>query len=582
VFKMKMLRLAAIIAAALALVATATAAAPERATVAFVNDIGLLEVGSDATGVTMLRDGSCPAGTLPPCPGAESATWSPDGSRLAAVVGTQLWLFGADGSRQLVPTGVAVSGGSPPAWSPDGKHVAFLDREVVDGFGTWFDVYVCDLVTGGVRRLTVGHQVADLAWAPGPQVVFASAVGDRFALFLVDGTGTVRQLTHPAESEVDRRPAWSPNGREIAFVHLRQIGEGAGHGRLTIISLDGSSVRTLSEAPLGVVLDQAPAWSPDGSKIAFTTSLNGRPSPITQIVVGRDLYVIGPDGTNERRLTESAERDVADHNPTWSADGSQLAFETFDREVQSKTSIYAVNADGTCERPLTDVPGWRPAWQPVAGATPPTTCADLSVIASSPRVLGTAGRVVVTVLNDGTQPLTGVRLTSSSLAATARSATASQGACSVKAGALSCTLGDLAPRRHAEVAVRVDSLLVTQAVGIVLGGRVTFRVAANEQETSKTDNMLSLEVETTRCADGLPGAGHLLGTDFDDRVCGRMGADRVVAGGGRDAIVAGAGADVIDARDSETDTVRCGPGVDTVLADRSDRVAADCEKVRRR
>jgi Tol biopolymer transport system component len=578
---MKMTRLAAILVA-LSLVAAANAAAPERGQVAFVNEIGLLQVGSDATGLTMLRDGACPTGTLPPCPGAVSATWSPDGTRLAAVVGTQLWLFGADGSRQLVPTGVAVSGGSPPAWSPNGKQVAFLDREVVDGFGTLFDIYVYDFATGGVRRLTVGHAVTDLAWAPGPQVVFSSAVGDRFALFLVDAGGTVRQLTRPAESEVDRRPAWSPNGREIAFVHLRQIGEDAGHGRLTVISADGSSARTLSEAPLGVELDQAPAWSPDGSKIAFTTSLNGRPSPITQIVVGRDLYVVGADGTGERRLTESAERDVADHNPTWSADGSQLAFETLDREVQSKTSVYAVSADGTCERPLTDVPGWRPAWQPVAGPTAPVSCADLSVIANSPRVLGAAGRMVLTVLNDGTQPLSGVRLTSSSVAATMRGATPAQGSCAVKAGALSCTPGDLAPHRRAEVTVRVNSLLVTQAVGLVLGGRVTFRVAANETESSMTDNAVSLEVQTTRCADGLAGAGHLVGTDFDDRVCGRKGDDRIVAGGGRDAIVAGAGADVIDARDSQIDAVRCGAGRDTVLADRSDRVAADCEHVRRR
>jgi hypothetical protein len=163
-----------------------------------------------------------------------------------------------------------------------------------------------------------------------------------------------------------------------------------------------------------------------------------------------------------------------------------------------------------------------------------------------------------------------------------RGATPAQGSCAVKAGALSCTLGDLAPHRRAEVTVRVNSLLVTQAVGIVLGGRVTFRVAANEPESSMTDNAVSLEVQTTRCADGLPGAGHLAGTDFDDRVCGRKGADRVIAGGGRDAIVSGPGADVIDARDSETDTVRCGPGLDTVLADRGDRVAADCEHVRRR
>ena len=84
------------------------------------SDLGLMSVGSDGTGVTMLRDGPARPSTLPPCPGAEAATWSPDGSTLAAVVGTQLWLFGTDGTSRLLPTGVAVSGRSSPAWSPDG------------------------------------------------------------------------------------------------------------------------------------------------------------------------------------------------------------------------------------------------------------------------------------------------------------------------------------------------------------------------------------------------------------------------------------------------------------------------------
>ena len=212
---------------ALVLAAAAPAATGGPAAIAFVGDLGLLTVGSDGTGPTQLRDGACPPSTLPPCPGAEAATWSPDGTQLAAVVGTQLWLFGTDGTSQLLPTGVAVTGKSSPAWSPDGRRIAFLNRDVVDGFGTLFDVYVIDLGSAAVRRLTVGNQVTDLAWAPGPQVVYASGFNNRFALFILDADGSARQLTHPEEGDVDRRPAWSPNGKDIAFVHLRQIGDEA-------------------------------------------------------------------------------------------------------------------------------------------------------------------------------------------------------------------------------------------------------------------------------------------------------------------------------------------------------------------
>src|SRR4029078_2217060 len=108
------------------------------------------------------------------------------------------------------------------------------------------------------------------------------------------------------------------------------------------------------------------------------------------------------------------------------------------------------------------------------------------------------------------------------------------------------------------------------AVGIVLGGRISFRGAANEQESLKSDNEVSLEVETTRCGPGPPGAGHPEGQPFTDRVCGRSGADHIASGDGRDAITAGGGADSVDARDGEADVIDCGAGKDTVVGDSTD------------
>ena len=572
-----------VIAIALVAVVGAAAAPPPDAQVTFVNQLGLLSVGANGAGLTLMRDASCPSTDLPPCYGAEASSWSPDGTKLAAVIASRLFLFdGSGGPPTQLQTGVPVSGKSPPVWSPDGRRIAFLAFQQVDGFGALYDIGVVNLANGGVTLLTHGQEATDPAWAPGPQIVYANVGADnRFDLFVVDpDSGASRQLTHAQAGEVNRRPAWSPDGTRIAFIHFTQLGDDAGHGRLEVMPVAGGDATVLSDDRVDAVNDQAPAWSPDGTEIAYSTSVNGRPSPITQIVTGRDLYVARADGSGERRLTQSAERNVADANPTWSSDGRELAFETSDRDGYAVLSIYAVNRDGTCEHRLAD-PGWRPAWQPDV-ATPSYECADLSVIARSPRTQGPTGSMIVTVLNEGTEPLTGVVLDSRSVAGNVLSARTPLGSCSVKAGSLSCAIGSLAPRQSIDVTARVDSRLVTQAVGIVLGGVVTFTGHAAEHEQSLENNSVSLEVETTRCTTNTAGGGRIVGTIFDDRVCGTRGNDVIVPGAGRDTVYAGAGNDVIDVRDGERDTVFCGAGKDTVYADSKDVVASDCERVVRR
>jgi Tol biopolymer transport system component len=87
---------------------------------------------------------------------------------------------------------------------------------------------------------------------------------------------------------------------------------------------------------------------------------------------------------------------------------------------------------------------------------------------------------------------------------------------------------------------------------------------------------------TNRCRiDGTPRADDLEGTPLRDLIDGRGGADRIVGGGGNDRISGGTGNDTIVSRDRYRDTVRCGPGIDRVVADYRDRLARDCEHVRR-
>jgi len=113
------------------------------------------------------------------------------------------------------------------------------------------------------------------------------------------------------------------------------------------MNADGSGQRNLTRSPAD---DQAPAWSPDGHKIAFIRERHDR----------ADVEVIGVDGNGLGRLTRSG--DALD--AAWSPDGRELAFT---RAGHEKVEIYVMNADGSGVRQLTHTRGGGssdPAWSP--------------------------------------------------------------------------------------------------------------------------------------------------------------------------------------------------------------------------
>src|SRR5918999_806486 len=228
-----------------------------------------------------------------------------------------------------------------------------------------------------------------------------------------------------ADCPVVKEMSWSPDGTQIAF--LRDGGSSEAH--LNTIRADGTDMRQLSSLPIDVVLGAQPAWSPDGSMLAITTSANSPVDLLTGSKPGRDLYVVPADGSREKRLTESGERGVSDRGPTWSADGSRLAFESLDREKLAESALYTVRADGACERRIAAVDGWHPVWQPLLPAgIGPHDCADLAVVGADLNSRQ-AARLTVTLLNDGTRPLDGVRIRSRPSSATIMSATSSNARC---------------------------------------------------------------------------------------------------------------------------------------------------------
>jgi TolB protein len=161
-----------------------------------------------------------------------------------------------------------------------------------------------------------------------------------------DGTGE-RELTHNAAARTIP-PAWSPDGRRIAFASGRD-----GNFEIYVINADGSRQRRLTR---NTGRDDAPVWSPDGRRIAFESNWQ--------------VYVMNADGSGQRRLTRNAARNFA---PAWSPDGQRIAFERrVGRQKYSPCSgcgrastfeVWVMNADGTEARMLAR-DGAQPSWSP--------------------------------------------------------------------------------------------------------------------------------------------------------------------------------------------------------------------------
>jgi Tol biopolymer transport system component len=168
-----------------------------------------------------------------------------------------------------------------------------------------------------------------------------------------DGTNQVR-LTDNAAS--DRNPAFSPNpdGSRIAFTSTR-VPSGSDIFVMGAVDSDNDGNGDNLVRFTGAQSDSSPAWSPDGTKIAFQS---GRDDP------QGDIYVMdaAPEsGTNKAlRLTDTTE---GDFEPNWSPDGSKIVF-TSGRD--GNFEIYVMNADGSAPKRLTKK-GPRdssPAWSP--------------------------------------------------------------------------------------------------------------------------------------------------------------------------------------------------------------------------
>ncbi len=176
----------------------------------------------------------------------------------------------------------------------------------------------------------------------------------RGGLYLLDvATGSVRPLTSDHAFNLDG--AWSPDGGRIAFLSTRD-------GRFDLYLMDVSSghVRRLTN---GAGFNEVPRWSPDEAWISFNSSRDGVKGPVGVAEAHRDVYLMRPDGTDLRRLTTL---NGYNGDATWSPDGSRLAFVS---DRGGAYNLYTMAPDGRDQRRLTQHDSGRgfavyPSWSP--------------------------------------------------------------------------------------------------------------------------------------------------------------------------------------------------------------------------
>jgi len=254
--------------------------------------------------------------------------------------------------------------GRDPAWSPDGTRLAFRRGRTAEPGGLMNRIYLADADGSNVRTIYEGNGnepggAGAPAWSPdGSQIAFAEIDGLR----MMEADGSDVRLLVSNENIHDcyaSEPSWSPYGTRIAFA-ARCSGGDLG---IFVVRPDGSDLEqltgkmvvdgSLSDTP--PYLDSYPAWSPDGSRIAFVRRLDEPP------LAPASIYVMEADGSDATKVSDAPHEGFYEYAPTWSPDSSRIAFTD---AVEGR--IYLVKADGTRLGPMTE-PGLDaccPAWQP--------------------------------------------------------------------------------------------------------------------------------------------------------------------------------------------------------------------------
>jgi len=321
--------------------------------------------------LTACDSGTSEAETLALPEGARQASWSPDGGRIAVPAHDKIELIRADGSleRRITIPGVDISGFSCECrigWSENGERLHVVTQPQPRDAKAGVTTVTADGASP-LRKAFLGVPVRGASWSPHgwPLVFVPNSIvirgrkprGPTPDLWRLDRlSAQPRKVISLAGEELD--PVFSPDGSEILFSRSTET-----RSSLWAVSLDGSRLRQLA----GGLSNLSAAWSPDGSRVAFTANRRGGD-------LRTHLYIVTADGGEVRQL---AGEEVRRGQPAWTPDGRWIAFANYEGEIRR------VRPNGSAEETILSLPdedvsglSWSPNGVTLAYSATPRVTVD--------------------------------------------------------------------------------------------------------------------------------------------------------------------------------------------------------------